>query len=315
MDGLVALVTGAGRGIGREEALLLAREGARVVVNDPGVAPDGSGGDGRVAQAVVDEIVAAGGQAVASTDDVAAWEGARRIVEAAVETFGDLHVVVNNAGNQCNRPLVEMTEAEFDSVVAVHLKGTFAVSRWAARYWRGNRADRAIVNTVSGSGLTNPLPGQTNYAAAKAGIAALTTVHAIELAPAGVRVNAVSPSMARTRLTAGVPGMGESAPGAFDDRHPSALAPVVAYLASPGCPFNGQVFAVRGTSVTHLEGWRPGAGVHRDGAPWTVAELAEAMTVVPRRDPLGQLVAALGGALGGTDRDRVLAMLEAQLRG
>ena len=218
LDGRVALITGAGRGIGREEALFFAAEGARVVVNDPGVAPDGTGGDAGVAEAVVAEIRAAGGEAVANTDDVADWEGARRMVAAAVTAFGDLHAVVNNAGNQRRRALVMMTEEEFDAVVGVHLKGTFAVSRWAARYWRdrGDRADRAIVNTVSHSGLSNPGPTQSNYAAAKAGVAAMTTVHAIELARLGVRVNCVSPSMARTRLTAELPGMAGAAPGAFD---------------------------------------------------------------------------------------------------
>ncbi|MCG5217531.1 SDR family NAD(P)-dependent oxidoreductase [Streptosporangium soli] len=316
LDGRVALITGAGRGIGRAEALFFAAEGAKVVVNDPGVAADGTGGDPGVAEEVAEEIRAAGGTAVANSDSVADWEGARRMVEQAVATFGDLHVVVNNAGNERARALVNMTEEEFDSVVAVHLKGTFAVSRWAARYWRDHTTagvDRAIVNTVSGSGVLNPLPTQSNYAAAKAGIAAMSTVHALELARQGVRVNCVSPSMARTRLTLGVPGMSEESHG-HDPRDPAAIAPVAAYLASAGCPFNGEVFAVRGATVTAVLARSRGAEVTKDGAAWNVAELAGAMDRLPRHDPLAELAATLGGALGGQDRDRLLAMIDEVLR-
>lgn len=205
LDGRVALVTGAGRGIGREEALFFAAEGAEVVVNDPGVSPDGSGGDA----VVVDEIHARGGTAVASTDSVSDWQGARRIVDTAAETFGDLHIVVNNAAVSRPRALVNMTEEEFDDVVAVKLKGTYAVSRWAARYWRqryeaGVRADRAIVNTSSTSGLDSPYPLNTNYAAANAGVGAMTIVHSLELGRYGVRVNCLSPG-ARTRLSLDLP--------------------------------------------------------------------------------------------------------------
>src|SRR5690606_1888913 len=158
LDGQVALITGAGRGIGRQEALFFASEGAKVVVNDPGVTPEGTGGDPGVAESVAREIRAAGGDAVANADDVTDWDGARRMVETAVEAFGDLHVVVNNAAIQRRRALVNMTEDEFDAVLAVHLKGTFAVTRWAARHWRdqGNSSDRAVVNTVSASGLLMP---------------------------------------------------------------------------------------------------------------------------------------------------------------
>ncbi|TXK42888.1 SDR family NAD(P)-dependent oxidoreductase [Nonomuraea sp. C10] len=324
LDGRVALITGAGRGIGRQEALFFASEGAKVVVNDPGVTPEGTGGDAGVAGAVADEIRAAGGQAVASTDDVTDWDGARRMVQTAVETFGDLDVVVNNAAIHRRRALVNMTEDEFDAVLAVHLKGTFAVTRWAARHWRdqGDTRDRAVVNTVSASGLLLPGITQGNYAAAKAGIAALTTAHAVELARYGVRVNAVSPSMARTRLTEGVPGMSGppdgpemSGPpaGAFDPLDPALTAHVAAYLATPGCPVNGQVLAVRGTSVTVLNGWSAGESVTKDGAPWTVAELGEAMAALPRRDPLAEAVAMVGGSLGDGNRDKLLAMVDAML--
>ncbi|MFC0114945.1 SDR family NAD(P)-dependent oxidoreductase [Kibdelosporangium aridum] len=240
LAGRVVLITGAGRGIGRAEALFFAAEGAKVVVNDPGVEPDGTGGDAAVAAAVAEEIVARGGEAVANTDSVSDWNGAQRMVQAAIDTFGDLHVVVNNATIKADRAMTTMTESQFDDVVAVKLKGTFAVSRWAARYWQaqyaaGIRVDRAIVNTSSGSGLVNPLPGQANYAAANAGVAAMTISNALELARHGVRVNCISPSMARTRLTLEVPGV---------NADPQAIAPVAAYLATEDCPLTGQVLGV-----------------------------------------------------------------------
>src|SRR3954452_9375264 len=191
LDGRVAVITGAGRGIGREHALLFARHGARVVVNDLGVATDGSGADHSAAEAVVAEIQSFGGEAIANGDSVTDWDGAERLVEGALAKFGDLHVVVNNAGIVRDRTLVNMREDEFDPVIDVHLKGTFAVTRSAAVYWRqqakeGRIDDRAIVNTSSGSGLHGNR-GQTNYAAAKAGIAAMTIVNAMELASYGVR--------------------------------------------------------------------------------------------------------------------------------
>ncbi|MBB3726216.1 SDR family NAD(P)-dependent oxidoreductase [Nonomuraea dietziae] len=318
LEGRVALITGAGRGIGREEALFFAKEGAKVVVNDPGVEIDGTGGDGAVAHSVVEEIVAAGGQAVANLDDVTDWHGAERMVATAVETFGDLHVVVNNAGIERVRSLVATSEEEFDAVIAVHLKGSFAVSRFAARHWReqydlGARVDRSLVNTASGSGLLNPLPLHTSYAAAKAGIAAMTTVHALELGGYGVRVNCLSPSMARTRLTMEVPGMSERpAPGAFDPFHPAASAPVAAYLAAAGCPLTGQVLTVRGGDVMVNKGWSPGPRVAKEGL-WTVGELAAELERLPYDDPFDRLAQALGGALGGEGRERIRAMIDAAL--
>lgn len=314
LDGRVALITGAGRGIGREEALLFAAEGASVVVNDPGVAADGSGGDDGVAAAVVAEIIARGGRAVASTLSVADWDGARRMVETAVETFGDLHVVVNNAAIERNAPLVAMTQADFDDVLAVKLKGTFAVSHWAARHWRsrfeaGVRADRAIVNTASGSGLLNPLPTQTSYAAGNAAVAALTIVGALELRRYGVRVNCFSPSMVRTRLTAGVPGIQEPPPGGFDPQHPATAAPLAAYLATADCPLTGQVLSIRGGSVAVNHGWTRGARAEQ-GGPWDVAGLAEALPGLAMDDPFDKLAEALGGAFGITDRDQVLRLVD-----
>ena len=186
-DGRVAIVTGAGRGIGREHALSLAAQGAKVVVNDVGGNVDGSGGDLSPAEQVVAEIKGMGGEAVSNADSVADWEGAQRLVNTAIETFGDLHVVVNNAGILRDRVLVNMTEEEWDAVIAVHLKGTFAPSRWAAAYWReqskaGKEVDGRIINTTSVSGIYGN-PGQTNYGAAKAGIAAFTNIAALELSP------------------------------------------------------------------------------------------------------------------------------------
>ena len=207
----VAIITGGGRGIGREHALLFGSLGAKVVVNDLGGAVDGSGSDVSAAQSVADEIVAAGGQAVANTDSVSSFEGAKAMVDQAVSTFGDLHVVVNNAGILRDRMLVSMSEQEFDDVIAVHLKGTFNVTRHAAEVWReaakaGTVGDRAIVNTSSGAGLHGNV-GQTNYSAAKAGIAAMTIVNAMELNRYGVRANCIAP-VARTRLDAADAGHG-----------------------------------------------------------------------------------------------------------
>ncbi|MBN6041172.1 SDR family NAD(P)-dependent oxidoreductase [Amycolatopsis sp. 195334CR] len=315
LAGRTVLVTGAGRGIGRAEALYLADAGANVVVNDPGVEIDGRGGDGGIAAAVVDEIRARGGRAVADTGSVADWAAARGMVDRAVAEFGDLHAVVNNATIEVNKGLERLTEAEFDDVVAVKLKGTFAVSHWAAVYWRGQeRADRAIVNTASGSGLLNPLPTQTNYAAANAGVAAMTTVHALELRRLGVRVNCVSPSMVRTRLTNPVPGMDQAPPdGQLDPKDPAVVAPLVAYLVSEGCPLTGQVLSVRGGSIAVNHGWARGAQVTKDGALWTVAELAESLAAQPLEDPFDRLATALGGALGVQGRDAFEAMVNAEL--
>ncbi|WP_154795298.1 SDR family NAD(P)-dependent oxidoreductase [Occultella kanbiaonis] len=320
LDGRVAVVTGAGRGIGREEARYLAAEGAAVVVNDPGVQPDGSGGDRSVAQQVADEIVAAGGRAVPSVDSVADWSGAARVVETAVGAFGDLHVVINNAGIEHGGALGHLSEAAFDAVVAVKLKGTFAISHWAARYFReqdaaGAREDRSIINTASGSGLLNPLPTQSNYAAANAGVAAMTTVHALELGVVGVRVNCLSPSMVRTRLTAGVPGMptAPAAPGAFDPNHPAVIAPVAAYLAAADCPLTGQVLSVRGTTVTINRGWSAAEAISSGTEPWTVDRLAIAVSELPVTDPYEDLAASLSGALGPMDAGQVRALVAAQV--
>ncbi len=318
LDGRVVLITGAGRGIGRQEALFFAAEGAKVVVNDPGVAIDGTGGDAGVAAEVVEEITTRGGEAVADTGSVADWDGARRMVETALRSFGDLHAVVNNAAVERNRGLADLSEEDFDDVLAVKLKGTFAVTHWAARHWRdrfqaGDRTDRAVVNTSSGSGLLNPLPTQVSYAAGNAGVAALTVVAALELGRYGVRVNCVSPSMARTRLTHGVPGMSQEPPAdRFDPLHPAATAPVAAYLAGADCPLTGQVLSVRGGTVAVNHGWSLGDHIHKDG-PWSVAELAEKVKELPMDDPFDRLAQALSGALGSTGRARLQEMINTLL--
>jgi NAD(P)-dependent dehydrogenase (short-subunit alcohol dehydrogenase family) len=257
LEGRVAVITGAGRGIGREHALLFAREGAAVVVNDLGGSNAGDGVDTGPAQEVVNEIVAAGGKAVANTDNIATWDGARNVVRQAVAEFGGLDIVVNNAGILRDAFIAGMDEAQWDSVLAVHLKGHAAVLHHAAAYWKqqskaGNQPNAAVINTASASGTTVPNAGQANYGAAKAGIAALTLVAADELARYGVRVNAIAP-IARTRLTLATPGMGEMmaaeadaiGDGEFDAFSPANIAPLVAYLP-------GQRQGFRGSGRCHL---------------------------------------------------------------
>ncbi len=283
LDGRVAVITGAGRGIGREHALLFAREGAHVVVNDLGGANDGSGADAAPAQQVVDEIIAGGGQAVANTDNVATWSGAEGLVRQAVDAFGRLDVVVNNAGILRDGYLAGLTEAQWDAVIDVHLKGHFAVLHHAAAYWKerskaGEPIAAAVVNTASASGTFLPNAGQANYGAAKAGIAALTLVAAQELERYGVRVNCIAP-IARTRLTLATPGMGAIfaqpvADGEFDAFSPANISPLVAYLASEKCPHNGKVFGVQGGSIQELLGWHMGRTIDSAG-PWTVEDIAE----------------------------------------
>ncbi|MGP0032528.1 MAG: SDR family oxidoreductase [Acidimicrobiales bacterium] len=293
----VTIITGGGRGIGREHALLFASLGAKVVVNDLGGAIDGSGSDVSAAQSVVDEIAAAGGQAVASTDSVTSFEGAKAMVDLAVATFGDLHVVVNNAGILRDRMLVSMSEQDFDDVISVHLKGTFNVTRHAAELWRerakaGDIIDRAIVNTSSGAGLHGNV-GQTNYSAAKAGIAAMTVVNGMELNRYGVRANCIAP-VARTRLTLQTPGMGDAmGKHVFD---PENVSPLVAVLASATCPFNGQVFSVYGGSVGIYAGWSIAEEVTTDDR-WTPETLAAAMASLPRTVEVNSQMAALVKAM------------------
>lgn len=260
-DGRVAIVTGGGRGIGREHARLLAAQGASVVVNDIGGSVDGAGIDTAPAQAVVDEITAAGGQAVANTDDVSAWAGAEGLIGTAVEAFGGVDVLINNAGILRDRMLVNMTEAEWDAVIKVHLKGTFAPSHFAASYWRerskaGDQVDGRIVNTTSPSGLYGNI-GQANYGAAKAGIAAFTIIAAKELGRYGVTVNAVAPA-ALTRMTEDL-GMGQLEGDQREALSPRHIAPIVCWLASPlSASVTARVFDVTGQMLSVSEGWHRG---------------------------------------------------------
>ncbi|WP_334143026.1 SDR family oxidoreductase [Rhabdothermincola sp.] len=274
-DGKVAVVTGAGRGIGRAEALLLAAEGAKVVVNDLGGAASGEGRDQTPAQQVVDEIVAAGGTAVANYDDVASWAGAENLIGQAVDELGGLDVLVNNAGILRDKMSFAMSEDEWDLVVNVHLKGHFCTSHFAGAHWRerskqtGEPVEAAIVNTTSESGLYGNA-GQVNYAAAKAGIASMTIVVARELERYGVRVNAIAP-VARTRLTEAVAGEYMTVQdGDFDRFAPENVAAVACWLASPlARGISGQVVKVQGGVVQLLEGWRPRTEATAD-KPWTI---------------------------------------------
>jgi NAD(P)-dependent dehydrogenase (short-subunit alcohol dehydrogenase family) len=287
LDGRICIITGAGRGIGREHARLFAAEGAQVVVNDNGAGGDGRGHDPAVAQAVADEIVAAGGAAVATDADVSTMAGAQSVLDLAVEAFGDVHVVVNNAGILRDKMFATMSEEDWDAVVNGHLKTTFCLSRVACGRWRdenkaGKAVDAAIVNTSSTSGLIGT-PGQTNYGAAKSAIATLTMILGMEAIRYGVRVNAVSPA-ARTRMTADSPGtkdlVKEPDDGGFDVYDPKHISPVVAYLASKDCSLNGRVFMVKGGDIRPFVPWQRMPWV-AEQKYFTVAEVAALMKDVP----------------------------------
>jgi len=281
LEGRVALITGAGRGMGREHARAFAAEGASVVVNDSGAGRDGTGRDAGVSRAVAEELLAQGAAAVANSEDVTTLHGASRAVGAALERWGRLDALVNNAGVLRDRMFVNMTEDDWDTVVAGHLRSTFCTTRVAAGHWRdrskaGEAVDAAVVNVSSTSGLFGAI-GQSNYGAAKAGVAAVTVILAEELGRYGVRVNAIVP-VARTRMTEEVAGVADLVrapddPAAFDTYHPANVSPLVAWLASTSCPVTGRVLYVRGGEIRVLEGWRYARTIEHDG-PWTVAEVA-----------------------------------------
>jgi NAD(P)-dependent dehydrogenase (short-subunit alcohol dehydrogenase family) len=285
LDGKVAIVTGAGRGIGREEALLLAGEGASVVVNDLGGDVHGGGSDVSAARAIVAEIEGRGGTAVANHNDISTWAGAEAVINQAVHTYGEMNILVNNAGILRDGMSFNLGEDDWDSVMRVHLKGHFATSHFAAMHWRtefkaGNPTSGRIVNTSSDSGLWGN-PGQSNYAAAKAGIVSLTWVLARELARFGVTVNAVVPR-ARTRLTAtiGFDDQAVDADGGYDKLAPEHVAPVVGWLASDeSAETSGQVFIVNGTEIMLIRGFSVAGSVDRPservGETWTVGDLAD----------------------------------------
>jgi NAD(P)-dependent dehydrogenase (short-subunit alcohol dehydrogenase family) len=279
LDGKVAIVTGAGRGIGREEAILLASEGAKVIVNDVGAARDGAGADVHPAQQTVDDIKAAGGEAALNSDDVSSWSGAENLIKQAVDTWGQLDILVNNAGILRDKMSFNMDESDWDDVIRVHLKGHFATSHFAAVHWRnrskaGEDVTGRIVNTSSEAGLFGNA-GQANYGAAKAGIAAMTIILGRELERYGVTCNAISPR-ARTRMTEDLFGdMAKAEEGKFDAFGPENVAPLVVFLASPeAADINGQNFVVYGGSVWVMEGWTPAGELKRDSR-WTPKELAD----------------------------------------
>jgi len=276
----VCIITGAGRGIGREHALLFAAEGAKVVVNDLGGGLHGEAESTTAAEQVVEEIRAFGGEAVANHDDVADWAGGERLIRAAVETYGDLHVLVNNAGILRDRVLVNLSEEDWDAVMRVHLKGHFVPSRHAAAYWRerakeGHEVRASIVNTSSTSGLLGNI-GQSNYGAAKAGIAALTVIIADELGRYGVRASAIAPA-ARTRMTESTPALVDAiAPpedvGTFDQWNPANVSPLVAWLATEECDVSGKVFFVQGGVIRIFQNWTMTEALQKDDR-FTIEEL------------------------------------------
>ncbi len=278
-EGRVVVVTGAGRGIGREHALEFARQGARLVVNDLGSATDGTGASSGPAGEVVEEIRAAGGEAIANGDDVSDFDGAARMIRSAIDTFGRIDTLVNNAGILRDRMLVNMTAEEWDAVIRVHLRGTFAPTRAALDFWRerskaGEDNDARIVNTTSPSGIYGNI-GQTNYGAAKAGIASFTVIAAMEVARYGVTVNAIAPA-ALTRMTENL-GMGARSAdipaGQFNPLGPDNISPIVVWLgSSESRGVTGRVFNVMGGHLSVAEGWVEGPAVDKDGR-WDPAEL------------------------------------------
>ena len=280
-DGRIVVITGAGRGIGREHALEFASQGAKIVVNDLGAEVDGSGSSAGPAGEVVDEIRGMGAEAVANGDDVSDYEGAGRLIQTAIDTFGGLDVLVNNAGILRDRMMVNMTIEEWDAVIRVHLRGTFAPMRHASEYWRnrskaGETNDARVINTTSPSGIYGNV-GQTNYGAAKAGIASMTIIAAMELGRYGVTVNAIAPA-ALTRMTENL-GMGAASvakkPEEFDPLDPGNIAPLVVWLgSSESAAITGRVFNVMGGNISVAEGWVAGPGVDKDDR-WDPAELGE----------------------------------------
>lgn len=273
LEGKVAVVTGAGRGLGRSHALTLAAEGAAVVVNDPGVTLDGLPSEERPADAVVAEIHAAGGNAIANYTDCADWQGGQSLIDDAITNFDGFDVLVNNAGIIRDRMSFNMAEEEFDEVVRVHLKGHFVPSRHAAHHWRtkaksGEAISGRIINTTSEAAFWGN-PGQTNYGAAKGGIASMTLIMARELQAIGVTVNAISPR-GRTRFT---PGHEAPTDGSFDPMAVENVSPLVAYLASDEtADITGQVFLCRGGYLALAQGWGPVTALEKDSA-WTLKDI------------------------------------------
>ncbi|MEU6748277.1 SDR family NAD(P)-dependent oxidoreductase [Spirillospora sp. NPDC046719] len=298
LDGKVAIVTGGGRGLGREHCLALARAGAAVVVNDLGAGLHGEQAEESPADEVVAEITKLGGRAVANAASVADWQATEALVTSTVEEFGRLDIVVNNAGILRDRMIFSMTEADFDAVIAVHLKGTFGLTRHACAYWReafkrGEPVAGRIINTTSGTGLFGQV-GQSNYGAAKAGIANLTTIAAMEMRRYGVTVNAISP-IAATRMTAEMLGEGDSGAKGFDPLDPANASGAVVYLASDAAGWlTGQVLRIDGDKVNRMQSWAISATHHaRADGPVTAEELVEAMPQLYGAAPAGRPIGLL----------------------
>jgi NAD(P)-dependent dehydrogenase (short-subunit alcohol dehydrogenase family) len=288
-DGRVVVITGAGRGLGRSHALAFASEGAKVVVNDLGGAPDGTGASVGPADDVVAEIRAMGGEAVANADDVADFDAAAALIKSAIDSFGHLDVVVNNAGILRDRMFVNIAPDEWDATIRVHLRGHFCVGRHAAAYWRdrakaGDPVDARLINTSSGAGLMGSV-GQTAYAAAKAGIAAMTIVQAVELGRYGVTVNGLAPS-ARTRLTEGVfVDMMKEVAGGFDAMDPDNISPLVVWLGSPESrEVTGRLFEIEGGVLSVCDGWQHGPRIEKDRR-WEPAEVGPAVRELITKAP------------------------------
>lgn len=286
LDGKTIIITGAGRGLGREHALLIASEGANVVVNDLGGSLDGEGQDKAAAQVVVEEIIAAGGKAVGNVDNIATMEGAQALLKAGLDEFGEVTGLVNNAGILRDHMLVNMTEEEWDSVINVHLRGHFCPTQVLAQYWRGlskegKTVKATMVHTTSTSGLLGNV-GQTNYGAAKAGIAAFSQICAMELDRYGVRSNAIAPA-ARTRMTENTPGMEDMVKkpedeNVFDAWNPANVSPMVAYLCSDECDFTGQTYLVSGGLIQKFVPWSLSETERLEReSKWTPSEIAEAL--------------------------------------
>jgi NAD(P)-dependent dehydrogenase (short-subunit alcohol dehydrogenase family) len=306
LDGRVAVITGAGRGIGREEALLLAKHGAKVVVNDLGGHFDGTGQSRSPAEDVVKEIRAAGGEAVANFESVTDFKSAKRIVDCAIDNFGKLSIVVNNAGILRDRMIFNMSEEDWDAVVAVHLKGTFNLARHATSYWReqhkgGNQLNGRLINTSSDSGLLGNA-GQGNYGAAKAAVAAMAVIIDREMSRYGVTANAIAP-VARTRLTVDATpqtaaGMGKPKEGEWDPFTPAHVAPLVAWLSSDDAKdVHGEVFRVGMGRVWLMRGWHSVASVAKTGSMWEPAELGgklkeELAKGVTKKESMGDVMGA-----------------------
>jgi NAD(P)-dependent dehydrogenase (short-subunit alcohol dehydrogenase family) len=298
-DGRVVIVTGAGGGLGRAHALAFAAEGARVVVNDIGTSREGEGTSAGPAQSVVDEIVAAGGEAVANTSDIADWDGAESLVRTAVESFGGLDVLVNNAGFLRDRMLMSMSVEEWDAVNRVHMRGHFCTMRHAGTYWReqskaGSQPDARVINTSSGAGLMGSV-GQGNYSAAKAGIVGLTLVAAAEWARYGVTANAIAPA-ARTRMTeVAMPDMMKKPETGFDAMAPENVSPLVVWLGSAASrDITGRVFEVEGGVVGVADGWQHGPRVDK-GERWSPAELGPVVRDLIEKAPVPTPVYGAGG--------------------